>query len=249
MTKESKPLILNGKPQKAYGHIPHMPESRITPSDHTCTEGQKIIATKKTRDKHDIVIVQEKIDGSCTSVAKINGMIIPLTRSGYVANTSQYEQHHHFYNWVFKNYNRFNELLQEGERVCGEWCMQAHGTRYNLIHEPYVIFDIMVGITRKIYSEVAFRIKQYDFISPNTVNIGAPLSIEKAMELVKISGHGAIDPVEGAVWRIERNLDSHNKEIPWKVDFLVKYVRPDKIDGLFLPEISGKKPIWNWRPD
>lgn len=34
-----------------------------------------------------------------------------------------------------------------------------------------------------------------------------------------------------------------------EVDFLAKYVRPDKIDGLYLPEISGKEAIWNWRPN
>jgi len=49
--------------------------------------------------------------------------------------------------------------------------------------------------------------------------------------------HGALDPVEGAVWRVERK---------GVIDFLVKYVRPDKIDGDFLPEISGKEPVWNW---
>ena len=33
----------------------------------------------------------------------------------------------------------------------------------------------------------------------------------------------------------------------WAVDFLVKYVRHDKQDGIYLPEISGKKSVWNWR--
>jgi hypothetical protein len=32
------------------------------------------------------------------------------------------------------------------------------------------------------------------------------------------------------------------------VDFLAKWVRPDKVDGMYLPEISGKEPVWNWRP-
>ena len=33
------------------------------------------------------------------------------------------------------------------------------------------------------------------------------------------------------------------------VDFLVKYVRPDKEDGIYLPEISGEKSVFNWTPD
>ena len=50
--------------------------------------------------------------------------------------------------------------------------------------------------------------------------------------------HGAVDKVEGAVWRVER------KE---SFDFLAKYVRPNKSDGIYLPEVSGKEAIWNWK--
>ena len=46
--------------------------------------------------------------------------------------------------------------------------------------------------------------------------------------------------VEGAIWRVERKN---------KVDFLCKYVRPEKKDGIYLPEISGKEAIWNVNPD
>ena len=31
-------------------------------------------------------------------------------------------------------------------------------------------------------------------------------------------------------------------------DFLGKFVRPDKKDGCYLPEIGGGEAIWNWRP-
>ncbi len=31
------------------------------------------------------------------------------------------------------------------------------------------------------------------------------------------------------------------------VKMLAKYVRPDKVDGAYLPEQSGKEPVWNWR--
>ena len=35
----------------------------------------------------------------------------------------------------------------------------------------------------------------------------------------------------------------------WIVDYLVKYVRPDKEDGKYLPEVSGEEAVWNWMPD
>lgn len=140
MIKAIKPLGY-----KAYGSIPHLPGSRLGEGDHHCHEGQAKIATEKVRDKHDIVIVQEKLDGSCCSVAKINGEIIALGRSGYEAKTSEYQVHHVFAEWVESEKTRFDLLLNEGERVVGEFLGMAVGTYYNLHHEPFVPFDIMRG--------------------------------------------------------------------------------------------------------
>lgn len=225
--------------RKSYGSIPHLPGSRLGPGDHKCHEGQARIATEKVRDKHDLVIVQEKLDGSNVAVAKVDGAILALTRAGYRAATSPFNQHWIFKDWVEEHSRRFDELLDEGERVCGEWLIQAHGTRYELPHEPFVPFDIMTGGTRIPFSELRTRVSALDFVVPNTVNEGGALSIENALELVSQSKHGALDPVEGAVWRIERK---------GQVDFLVKYVRPDKSDGIYLPELSGKDPVWNPYP-
>lgn len=241
---------------KAYGHIPHFPGSRIGPGDHKCSKGQYNIATKKTRDKYDTVIVQEKLDGSNVAVAKVDGNIIPLTRAGYRAETSPFEQHHHFASWVLnpKQYERFHRLLIPGERVCGEWLLQAHGTRYNLPHEPLVIFDIITRHERLSYYEFMARVMearithQLNFTTPNTIWEGTSISIEKSMKLLGIGLHGAIDKPEGVVYRIERYVqkDKHMKgNRKMIVDYLAKYVRPDKKDGIYLPEISGKNPVYN----
>lgn len=240
---------------KSYGHIPHFPGSRMGPGDHKCSEGQLRIATVKARDKHDRIIVQEKVDGSNVGVARIEDVIIPLTRAGYVADTSPYEQHWRFGEWVYANQNRFLEVLSEGERLCGEWLMQAHGTRYELKHEPFVVFDLMTGHRRLVADELYDRVMLHGFILPRMIHEGDPLSIEDALEGIKSSGHGAIDPVEGAVWRVERNelIDPRKGgERRWIVDFLAKYVRPDKVDGAYLSDVEGSlnpgKTIWNWRP-
>lgn len=225
---------------KSYGHIPHLPGSRMGPGDHKCHEGQKRIATEKARDRHDVIIVQEKLDGSNVGVARIDGMIYPLSRAGYLADTSRYEQHWRFSQWVYANQNRFMAALQDGERLCGEWLMQAHGTRYDLRHEPFVVFDLMRGAERAPYDEFKARLFLY-FTAPHVLHIGGSLSIEDAMTKLKTYGmHGALDPVEGAVWRVERR---------GKFDFIAKYVRPDKVDGFYLPEQSGKEAVWNWTPD
>jgi len=236
---------------KCYGHIPHIPGSRTGSGDHKCSEGQARIATERVRDKYDFIICTEKVDGSNVGVAKLDGEIIALTRAGYRAYTSPYEQHHIYAKWVYDNKNRFDGLLQEGERVCGEWLAQAHGTRYELTHEPFVAFDIMRGQTRCLHEEIYDRAGKYGFINPRIISIGGSLSVSKAVKLInETSGHGAIDSVEGVVWRVERNRlkDKHSGQRQWKFDFLCKYVRPDKVDGKYLPEVSGEKAIWNWHP-
>ena len=65
--------------RKAYGSIPHLPNSRIGPGDHKCHEGQERIATVKSRNKHDVIIVQEKLDGSNVAVALKDGIILPFS--------------------------------------------------------------------------------------------------------------------------------------------------------------------------
>jgi hypothetical protein len=233
---------------KSYGSIPHLPGSRQGPGDHSCHEGQKRIATEKPRDRHDQIIVQEKLDGSNVAVARLNGQIYALTRAGYVASTSPYEQHHRFQGWVFQNWSRFMAVLKDGERLCGEWLLQAHGTRYQLPHEPFVTFDLMIGPQRLVYDEFISRVAPGEFTTPHLLHRGGPLSIEDALQQLNGYGfHGALDPVEGAVWRVERNelIRPNGSERRWLVDFLVKYVRPDKVDGCYLPEVSGGEPVYN----
>ena len=227
---------------KSYGSIPHLPNSRMGPGDHHCSPGQARIATERARDRHDVVIVQEKLDGSNVGIAKLNGQIIPLTRAGYHANTSPYEQHHLFAGWVTKRWALFDALLVEGERICGEWLAQAHGTRYDLNkygQQPFAAFDIMRGMDRALFAEVSERTNQFGLEMPHALEIGPPMAVDAALAALNTYGyHGALDAVEGAVWRVERK---------GVVDFLVKYVRPDKKDGCYLESITGEPATWNWR--
>ncbi len=233
MEKNKKPLG-----RKSYGSMAHLPNSRMGEGDHHISEGQQRIATEKARDKNDVVIVQEKLDGSNVGVAKINGEIIPISRAGYVANTSKYKQHNLFHKWVLDNYERFDSVLEEGERLCGEWLAQAHGTKYKLQHEPFVVFDLMTDTSRKPFGELLSKISG-KFVIPRIIHIGKPISTENVMKVIGDFGfHGAKDKVEGAVWRVERNGE---------FDFICKWVRPDKKDGKYLESETGKEPIWNWK--
>jgi len=243
---ETKPLGA-----KAYGSIPHLPGSRLGPGDHHCAPGQASIATEKVRDKHDVVICTEKLDGSCCSVAMLpGGEIVALGRAGWLAQSSPYVQHQLFAHWVRENHTRFFRALSPGERFVGEWMAQVHGTKYSLWHEPFVIFDLIRqsapgkrdtdGLDRAPYPELSRKVARGGFVMPALLSIG-PTSIERAMSLIAGDGfHGATEAVEGAVWRVERE---------GRVDFLAKYVRPEKADGCYLPpKGTNGGELWNWRP-
>ncbi len=231
----SKPL---GK--KLYGSIPHLSGSRLGPADHHISPGQEKICTVKSR-PGDRIIVQEKLDGSNCGAAVINGDLVPLTRRGYHARSSPFAQHHIFADWVELNRSRFLSVIGEGERIVGEWLLQAHGTKYDLKHEPFAVFDIFSKDDKRLnIDELISRLEIAEFVSPTILSVGPPVPVDKALELLGPHGHhGAIDPAEGVVYRVEHN---------GRVEFLAKYVRPDKVDGIYLPERSGGEPIYNISP-
>lgn len=216
---------------KSYGSIGHLPCSRMGPADRSISEGQAKIATEKARDRHDLIIVQEKLDGSNVGVCKIDGQIIALTRAGYKADTSPYKMHHVFNDWVNDRKQLFDEILDDSERICGEWLYQAHGTIYNLEHDYFVAFDIFDKNNKRIiYDDFVDRVAG-NFVIPHLVSYGPPVSVDDALLMLGDYGyHGAQEKIEGAMWRVERK---------GAVDFLCKYVRPDKIDGKYLngPEV------------
>ena len=227
--------------RKNYGSIPHLPCSRMGPGDHACHERQQRIATEKARDKHDRIIVTEKLDGSNVGIARVGNDIHALGRAGYLAQTSKYEQHQLFAYWVRERETLFREFLTPGERLVGEWMAQAHGTRYTLPLGPFAAFDLMEGDKRKPFEEFYSRCHDYGIPTPGLLHVGGPISVEKAMELHGAGGHGGDEP-EGVVYRVERKGE---------FDFLVKWVRPDKIDGKYLPDVTNsvsQSIIWNWRP-
>jgi hypothetical protein len=218
---------------KSYGSIGHLPQSRLGPGDHKVTDGQARICLEKARDRHDTIIVQEKLDGSNVGVALKNGEIIPLIRAGFRARDSHYPQHHRFHEWAMANEWCFRSVLDEGWRICGEAMFVAHGTIYAGLVAPFFAFDIFNEKNeRRQMGSVVCECTRAGIETPKTLSVGAPLPLDAALELLGERGHqGAQEPAEGVVYRVERQ---------GKVDFLAKYVRPGKVDGKYLggPEIS-----------
>jgi hypothetical protein len=227
--------------RKSYASIPHLPGSRLGAGDHRCDDRQAEVCLVRARDRHDRVVVTEKLDGSNTAVARVNGAVVALTRAGTPATTSSHEQHHLFAHWVRERYTLFQEMLADGEVLHGEWLAQAHGTIYRLPHDPFVAFDLSVDGRRLPCDEAADRCRRFAVTTPQILHVGGPIGIDAVVPLLARSGHGVAEgeTVEGAVWRVERH---------GRFDFLAKWVRPDKAVGQYLPTVSGRPPVWHWRP-
>lgn len=230
-----KPVKPLGRP--AYGSIPHILKSRLGPGDHTIDPGQSMMCTDQPK-KGWTIWVQTKYDGTCVSAACLeSGEIVALGRAGYPARSSGYEMHHLWADWVEANDERFRIILKPGERAVGEWLAQAHGTKYELgYREPFVLFDIMTEAERMTYANMMLR-NRYVFMMPDTF-IGPA---EPTWAMAQLDHYGAEEP-EGIMYRAEQAT----KNGP-KVQFLAKWVQPNKVDGKYL-ENSGHEPVWNWRP-
>jgi ATP-dependent RNA circularization protein (DNA/RNA ligase family) len=214
--------------QRNYGSIPHLSTSKLTQqADKKIQMGQELILTKKARDWKDLIIVTEKIDGSNVGVYNDNGKIIALTRSGYTAESSPYKQHHLFSDYVQEINHIFKQMIPDKWRVVGEWCIQQHGTIYDLkYNDPFVIFDIIDEHNNRIpYLQMRELCFKYDFESVPLLHIGQPISIKNSVKLLSQGYYGHPDKPEGVVYRLERE---------GVVEFLAKWVRSDKQDGKFM---------------
>ncbi len=150
--------------------------------------------------------------------------------AGFLAGGSPFVRHLAFAEWVQNNEARFRAVLGEGERLCGEWLALAHGTIYDLPHEPFVAFDLMRGETRTTLDELLGRLHG-DFITPRELHRGGAFSVEQMLEHLEPSDHGARHGVEGAVRRVERFDPKRKIKV---VEFLSKYGRVDKVEGKYL---------------
>ena len=230
--------------RKNYGSIGHLPNSRMGPADHSVHEGQSRICQVKTRDRHDWIVVTEKLDGSNVGIARVNGQVLALGRAGHLAQTSKYEQHQLFAHWVRQREAYWRDVLKDGERLVGEWIAQAHGTIYRNIPSvgPFVAFDLMRDDQRAPHDEMWERCCDFDVPLPKLLySSDNPIAVETVMAAHGAGACGADEP-EGVVYRVERRGE---------FDFMAKWVRPDKVDGKYLPEVAGSvsaEPVWNWRP-
>jgi len=228
--KQMKPLN-----RKNYGSIPHLSSSKLGKMDFFIHEGQERILTEKKRDNHDTILVFEKYDGSNVGVAKFENKIFALTRSGYEASTSPYKQHHEFAKWVNKRKEMFDSLLQEGERVTGEWLLQSHGLIYKIENDPILFFDYFNNNNERQLFEV---LEKMCLPLPRLLHKGDSISVDELKPILNLKTNNimSLESPEGMVYRVERK---------GKVDFLAKWVRQDFEAGKYCIGIEEENLIYN----
>jgi len=226
--------------RRAYPSIPHLPGSRTGLADRHVSAGQARLCTTASPTRSDEVIVQEKLDGSCVVAVRIGDEILALGREGRPAADSPNPARRRWAAWVATQRARFLAVLEPGERLVGEWLVLAHATRYALPHEPFVAFDLMRGPERLTHDALDQRLAPGEFVRPGVVHRGRPIAVDQVMARLGAGSHGALDPVEGAVWRVERTQAGTRRVI-----LVAKFVRHDKLDGALLPENTGQPAIWN----
>jgi hypothetical protein len=174
--KPAKPL--GGK---GYGSTPHLVGSRVGPADHSLTPEQSQLFTGgRPPRRGDRFILTEKADGSCVTVAKHGGNVLAITRAGYLASDSPWPLHHVFDRWVAMNRDRFGDILDEGDRIAGEWMHTAMGTRYH-IEDPddlFLSFALINGKTRQPYDEFGAQDGARGH-PPRGADIGRPARIDR----------------------------------------------------------------------
>ena len=192
--------------RRLYGSIPHLPGSRAA-SDKTKTaaQAQRSLDPAAARDGEE-VIVQEKLDGSCVAILRdATGKLEARGREGNLAAESRNDARRMFSTWLADNAARLSKVIGEEEVLVGEWLALVHGTRYRLHHEPFVAFDLLkAGRVRVTVDELSERLAPAGVRMPAVVHRGAPCGTSAACVLLGEHGrHGAIDPPEGLVYRVE----------------------------------------------
>ena len=227
---------------RLYGSIPHLPGSRAA-KDKTVDAAQAARCLDPSRPRAgETVIVQEKLDGSCVVVGRDeNGVIEARGREGGLAAESRNDARRMFAAWVSEHAARFDKVIAPGELLVGEWLALVHGTRYALAHEPFVAFDLLLpSRQRSTVDALAARVAGAGLRTPAVVHRGSPIAIDAACMLLGAHGqHGAVDPPEGLVYRVERGDD---------VVLVAKWVGQHKVDGAYLPENTGREALYHWRP-
>jgi len=196
---------------KAFATIQHLPGSKmINAEDKLLGVEQVKWLTQRRRTNTDMVIITEKVDGMNAAVLRRGDFLHPLIRKGYDCRANPLPWINAFADFVDELASRFLNVLEDGERICGEWMVKTHTLTYKLSHGPFVAFDIINDAERLLYLKFKERAAAGGFITAGLVHMGEAMPPEMALQLLGSGYHGAVGEPEGLIYRYE---DSQNRYI------------------------------------
>lgn len=175
----------------------------INDADRLLDKREQDWLTVKTQSQKDVVIVTEKVDGCNVGVLRQGDNLIPLLRKGYCVKSNPLEWIKKFEGFVKLRKERFLSLLNNGERVCGEWMVKTHTLSYKMTHEPFICFDLINETYRDKYLNAKLRLETNGFTTAGLIHYGTAIPIETALTMANDGFHGATNGIEGIVYRYE----------------------------------------------
>jgi hypothetical protein len=196
---------------KAFATIQHLPGSKMIDMEDKLLGAEQVKwLTRQRRTSADMVIITEKVDGMNAAVLRLGDFLHPLIRKGYDCRANPLPWINAFADFVDEHASRFLNVLEDGERICGEWMVKTHTLTYKLPHEPFVAFDIINDAERLSYLKFKERAATGGFITAGLVHMGEAMPPEMALQLLGSGYHGAVGEPEGLIYRYE---DSQNRYI------------------------------------
>jgi len=196
-----------------FGHIGHLPGSKmIDVTDKLLHENEITKFTVCKRDKDDLVIITEKIDGMNAGVVKKNGMLYPINRKGYDSR----EMGIHcsdlqvlgdtWAEWVDQYYSIYDVMLKEGERLVFENCIIQHTLQYKFKDDPvFLLAKYSADNKRLDYKSLTRIAKYYKIPQPPLLNMGAAIPPQIILNQFPKGCVGVRGEIEGIVYTYEHN--------------------------------------------
>jgi len=175
----------------------------ISDADKLLDQREQDWLTIKTRSINDVAIVTEKVDGCNVGVLRRGSELFPIVRKGYDVLSNPLDWIKEFHNFVNERRDRFLDLLNDGERVCGEWMVKTHTLRYRMKHEPFICFDLISDKYRDRYLNAKHRLEANGFVTAGLVHYGTAIPTDEAIQMLGNGFHGVIGVPEGVVYRYE----------------------------------------------
>lgn len=211
--KNLPPIRGNKLIPRNFGSIGHLSGSKmIDKSDSLLSKEEQAKYTECKRDKNDLVIITEKIDGMNAGVVKIDGLLYPINRKGYDTRImgSQHKDLEMLGNgwaqWVDAHYWLYDQILREGERLVFEYAEWRHTLEYKFKCEPVFLLAKYNDENRRInYASLSELANEYNLVQPPLLNIGVAIPPEIILKQYPKGLAGVKGKIEGIVYNYEHN--------------------------------------------